>query len=117
MRPNDPGHLYVMLRSDGVRKVGIARNLSKRRMLLSNEYSKTFEIEISWLMSYRAVALVESFVHNKLRPFRRKENYRMELYDLPLLEIIRAVHSGKAWARDFLPDRSLNQDWLPGDIH
>lgn len=97
------GHIYVMRRADGIRKVGFAINL-KRRHSQIKAFHGPMEIEIYWVMSERATWFVEGRVHSILAPLRHSEGLSQELYDLPLRTIVAAVRTAKSWTRQWMPD-------------
>lgn len=82
--PTMNGFVYVMVRHDGIRKVGLTVDLHSRRIQCSVQQGGRFEIERSWCMEYPHAVELEREVHLALRPERVIEPSREELYDLPL---------------------------------
>lgn len=82
--PTMNGSVYVMVRHDGIRKVGLTMDLRLRRNQCSAEQGGRFEIERFWDMEYSQACEIERAVHSALRSERFIEAGKEELYDLPL---------------------------------
>lgn len=85
-----PAYIYVMLRLDGIRKVGRTVNLNSRRYQHVKESGLQHDLEHAWGMSERSTMLVEPIAHQMLREWRFVDGLARELYSAPL-EIIKPV--------------------------
>lgn len=87
-----PGFVYVMMRSDGFRKVGWTINVKQRRAILSSHTGIKHQIERVWDgMGDWAAYRVECQVHSELKPHRAHGSFCTEAYDLPLNVIAKTV--------------------------
>jgi hypothetical protein len=106
-----PAYIYVMLRLDGIRKVGRTVNLQYRRYQHVKETGIPHELEHAWGMSERSTMLVEPIVHRLLREWRFVDGMARELYSAPL-EIIRPViEKAKMEAQKSCPINLMAYDW------
>lgn len=104
-------YVYVMVRSDGIRKVGRTRNLLKRRKALRTTTGFAHEVERAWGMSHRATIVVESLAHRALKAWRHEEGLAKELFNTSLARIIRVVNAARRQARDSCPGGLFNYEW------
>ena len=96
-------YVYVMLRGDGIRKVGCSSDTSRRRSELRAATGLSHTLEMRWKMPAIAARIAERFVHLELRPHRHPDNFSLEVYRLSLEQIISAVKRCMALAREVCP--------------
>ena len=75
--------VYVFLRSDGIRKVGVSVDPRTRSWACTQATGIRHRIECVWDTEYHTASRVESAVHRSLKPFKLKGVTAIELYDLP----------------------------------
>lgn len=83
-------YIYVMLRSDGLRKLGYAMNVVRRRTDLKAATGLKHTIEHIWAVPARAHA-IEGCAHYELKRLKIKGHSSIELYDLPLERLVETV--------------------------
>jgi hypothetical protein len=105
INPEPPrwGYVYVMLRADGLRKVGCSRNTRKRRVMLNAGTGVKHTFEKSWKMPYAQARIAERLIHLDLKP-RRCQAAGNEVYFSTLQEIEKAVKNGCRLARQVCVD-------------
>ncbi len=91
--------VYIMLRADGLRKVGWAANVRARRSALNSGYGIRHEIERVWNMGSAAAHWVETQVHRHLRD----EAVSREVYALSAGDIAATVEAWMAQCAVTLP--------------
>lgn len=87
-----PTYIYILLRPDGIRKLGWAVNVRKRRMLWQRQMGMPLTIEAVWQFSGdTAAGNVEATAHRALKLHRVKGHSCVELYNQTLQEVCAAV--------------------------
>lgn len=112
------GWIYVMVRQDGVRKLGFTANVSRRRSQLGGSYG-SLRIEKIWKMSWRSASYIEAKLHSDLKAFRYREGFARELYTLSLARLVHEVNlaidfftenvSNNIMTYDVEPERRVRQ--------
>lgn len=106
-----PAYIYVMLRMDGVRKVGRTVDLRYRRYQHVKESGLQHDLEHAWGMSERATTLVEPLAHRMLRQWRFVDGLARELYAAPLNVIKPIVERAKRQVQKSCPINLMAYDW------
>lgn len=86
-------YVYIFLREDGLRKVGLAIDVRQRRTNLTMDTGIHHEIDACWQSDERTIIGVERTVHNKLKKLRFRGHSSIELYDLPFQRICDEVEA------------------------
>jgi hypothetical protein len=106
-----PAFIYVMLRMDGIRKVGRTVNLNSRRYQHVKESGLQHDLEHAWGMSERSTMLVEPIAHRMLREWRFVDGMARELYAAPLNVIKPIVEKAKRQVQKSCPINLMAYDW------
>lgn len=87
------GHawVYIMLRADGLRKLGCTLDVSNRRAQLRVQTGVKHVLETSWKMPDAEARMTERLAHLKLRPLRATECSSIECYHLSRARIAEVV--------------------------
>lgn len=106
-----PAYIYVMLRPDGIRKVGRTVNLQYRRYQHVRETGFPHELEHAWGMSERSTMLVEPVAHRMLREWRHVDGMARELYAAPLHVVKPIIEKAKRQVQKSCPINLMAYDW------
>lgn len=106
-----PAYIYVMLRLDGIRKVGRTVNLDYRRYQHVKESGLQHDLEHAWGMSERSTILVEPIAHRMLREWRHVDGMARELYSAPLHVIKPIIEKAKRQVQKSCQINLMAYDW------
>lgn len=106
-----PAFIYVMLRMDGVRKIGRTVNLNSRRYQHVKESGLQHDLEQAWGMSERSTLLVEPIIHKMLREWRHVDGMARELYSAPLHVIKPIIEKAKKQVQKSFQINLIVYDW------
>lgn len=98
------GFVYIMLRADGLWKLGSSVNVVNRNYTLQSHFGQPLQIRMTWMMGNVAAVTVERVAHRLLSSYRINGFVGREVYRATRRQLVDAVEAAIETAEQILPD-------------